>query len=271
ESMSSFSSKEDTCHIHGDGHRNCVSLVPIFNHLESSQMDDIMTVVQHRTFKKGEMLYHADEKADALYIVHQGLVKIYRLSESGKEQLVRILKSGDFTGELAIFQDDVQETFAEAIQDTNICVIYRDDLQRFLLKYPTVSLKLLQDFSHRLDTSEKQTMQFATEKVELRIAHFLVENLSEDNEDTNCGEVELPMSKRDLASYLGTTPETLSRRLTDLEETGLSQQKGQRFNQVLDADALLLIYFNQMIPWLIYEYNKNSMKMLIICLLTYTE
>src|SRR5699024_4795627 len=114
ESMSSFSSKEDTCHIHGDGHRNCVSLVPIFNHLESSQMDDIMTVVQHRTFKKGEMLYHAGEKADVLYIVHQGLVKIYRLSESGKEQLVRILNSGDFTGELAIFQDDVQETFARS-------------------------------------------------------------------------------------------------------------------------------------------------------------
>src|SRR5699024_3623680 len=87
EIESSFSSKEDTCHIHEDGHRNCASLVPIFNHLESSQMDDIMTVVQHRTFKKGEMLYHAGEKADALYIVHQGLVKIYRLSESGKEQL----------------------------------------------------------------------------------------------------------------------------------------------------------------------------------------
>src|SRR5699024_1940658 len=113
EIVSSFSSKEDTFDIHGDGHRNCVSLVPIFNHLESFQMDDIMTVVQHQTFKKGEMLYHAGEKADALYIVHQGLVKIYRLSESGKEQLVRILNSGDFTGELAIFQDDVQETFAE--------------------------------------------------------------------------------------------------------------------------------------------------------------
>src|SRR5699024_10175820 len=121
EIESSFSSKEDTCHIHGDGHRNCVPLVPIINHLESSQMDDIMTVFQHRTFKKGEMLYHGGEKADALYIVHQGLVKIYRLSESGKEQLVRILNSGDFTGELAIFQDDVQETFAEATKYEYLC------------------------------------------------------------------------------------------------------------------------------------------------------
>src|SRR5699024_4995412 len=157
------------------------------------------------------------------------------------EQLVRILNSGDFTGVLAIFQDDVQETFSEAIQDTYMCVIYRDDLQRFILKYPTISLNILNEFSHRLYTSEQQTMQFATEKVELRIAHFLVENMSRHGEDTNSGKVELPMSKRDLASYLGTTPETLSRRLTELEETGLIQQKGQRSIQVLDADALLLI------------------------------
>src|SRR5699024_7773621 len=113
------SSKEDTCHIHGDGHRNCVSLVPIFNHLESSQMDGIMTVVQHRTFKKGEMLYHAGEKADVLYIVHQGLVKIYRLSTSGNDQLVRMINERDVTREFAIFQDYVQETSAEAIQETN--------------------------------------------------------------------------------------------------------------------------------------------------------
>src|SRR5699024_11480173 len=82
EIESSFSSKEDTCHIHGDGHRSCVSLVPIFNHLESSQMDDIMTVVQHRTFNKGVMLYHAGEKADALYIVDLEFVKRYSLSDA---------------------------------------------------------------------------------------------------------------------------------------------------------------------------------------------
>ncbi|HLQ95892.1 MAG TPA: Crp/Fnr family transcriptional regulator [Pseudogracilibacillus sp.] len=228
------------CHHGGEGQRGCVSLVPIFNHLAEDQMDEVMQVVQNRRLRKNETLYQAGDEADALYIVHRGQVKIYHLSESGKEQLIRVLYPGDFTGELALFQESEHESFAEAVVDSNICMIQRSDLQRFLMKYPTISLKILQEFSSRLGSSEKQTTQFATEKVELRIAQFLVENMRANKNDANQGRLELPMSKKDLASYLGTTPETLSRRLTDFEEAAYIQQTGQRDIEILDADGLLL-------------------------------
>lgn len=229
------------CHHEGEGQRGCESLVPIFNHLAEDQMDEVMQVVQNRQFRKSETLYQAGDEADALYIVHRGQVKIYHLSESGKEQLIRVLYPGDFTGELALFQESEHESFAEAVVDSNICMIQRSDLQGFLMKYPTISLKILQEFSSRLGSSEKQTTQFATEKVELRIAQFLVENMRAYKNDANQGRLELPMSKKDLASYLGTTPETLSRRLTDFEEAAYIQQTGQRDIKILDADGLLLI------------------------------
>lgn len=229
------------CHHEGEGQRGCESLVPIFNHLAEGQMDEVMQVVQNRQFRKSETLYQAGDEADALYIVHRGQVKIYHLSESGKEQLIRVLYPGDFTGELALFQESEHESFAEAVVDSNICMIQRSDLQGFLMKYPTISLKILQEFSSRLGSSEKQTTQFATEKVELRIAQFLVENMRAYKNDANQGRLELPMSKKDLASYLGTTPETLSRRLTDFEEAAYIQQTGQRDIKILDADGLLLI------------------------------
>lgn len=76
-------------HAHDTNH-SCVSLVPIFNHLENDQMDEIMATAQSVTYKKGEIIYHAGDQADSLYIVSKGKIKIYRLSESGKEQLVRI-------------------------------------------------------------------------------------------------------------------------------------------------------------------------------------
>lgn len=228
------------CHHGGEGQRGCVSLVPIFNHLAEDQMDEVMQVVQNRRLRKNETLYQAGDEADALYIVHRGQVKIYHLSESGKEQLIRVLYPGDFTGELALFQESEHESFAEAVVDSNICMIQRSDLQRFLMKYPTISLKILQEFSSRLGSSEKQTTQFATEKVELRIAQFLVENMRAYKNNANQGRLELPMSKKDLASYLGTTPETLSRRLTDFEEAAYIQQTGQRDIEILDADGLLL-------------------------------
>lgn len=222
---------------HIGSHKACVSLVPIFNHLSEEQMDEIMQAVQGVSFKKGEIVYHAGDASDSLYIVNRGQIKIYRLSESGKEQIVRILNPGDFTGELALFQEDVHESFAETLVRTNICMIKREDLQTLLLKYPTISLKILAEFSNRLDTAEKNTTSFATEKVETRIANFLAE--SYDNEDSNL--IELPMSKKDLASYLGTTPETMSRRLTEFEEAGFIKQKGQRKIEIIDLDGLLLM------------------------------
>lgn len=223
---------------HSCAHHACVSLVPIFNHLETAQMDEIMQTVQPGSYKRGEVIYRAGDQSDSLYIVNKGKIRIYRLSESGKEQLVRILNPGDFTGELALFQENVHEAYAEAVVDTEVCMIKRSDLQEFLIKYPSISLKILSEFSNRLEKSERQTTRFATERVETRIALFLAECVEDQDGSLH---IQLPMSKKDLASYLGTTPETISRRLTALEEQGLIKQVGQRKMEILKLDELLLI------------------------------
>lgn len=219
-------------------HKVCVSLVPIFNHLEEKQMNEIMMTTNSVAYKRGEIIYQAGDKSDSLYIVHSGKIRIYRLSESGKEQLVRILNPGDFTGELALFNEALHESFAEAMEETQVCMIKRSDLQEFLLKYPSISLKILAEFSNRLEQSEKQTTRFATEKVDTRIALFLAECLPNGGQPQ---EIKLPMSRKDLASYLGTTPETISRRLADLEAAGLIKQKPHKIIEILDLDGLLLV------------------------------
>lgn len=225
-------------HEHCETHDTCISIVPIFNHLEKEQMDEIMTVRRSSTYRKGEHIYGAGDKADSLYIVNKGKIKIYRLSESGKEQLLRILQPGDFTGEMALFSETVHETYAEAIEETSICTINRAEFQELLLKYPSIALKVLSEFSNRLDQSEKQATRFATEKVETRIALFLAESV---DKDTDPMEVVLPMNKKDLASYLGTTPETFSRKLADLEDEGYIKQISNRKIKIIDLDGLLNI------------------------------
>lgn len=209
-------------HAHST-HVGCVSLVPIFNHLDNDSMSKIATKANHKDLKRGEYLYQAMDEDDSIYIVHRGQVRIFHLSENGKEQLIRVLNPGDFTGEWTIFStDEYHEHFAEATKNTSICAIRREDLQELIGEHPAISMKILEAMSERLHQSEKQTASVAIEQVTSRIIYYLEDLAGPDAKDEVT--VELPMARKDVASYLGTTPETLSRKFKELEEKGLLNQ-----------------------------------------------
>lgn len=215
----------------------CVSLVPIFNHLPPDDLANIAEFAMSRTVERGEFIHRAGEHSSQLCIIHKGRVKVYRLSESGKEQLVRILTPGDFTGELAIFSDSRHETYAQALEKVDICTIRGSDLQALFQKHPAISLHVLAELANRLGKSEQQSASIATDPVETRIGLYLADLVEQ------CGSVDvtLPMARKDLASFLGTTPESISRRFTEFEASGWIQQSGQRRIRILDLDALLLL------------------------------
>ncbi|MFS0946940.1 Crp/Fnr family transcriptional regulator [Enterococcus casseliflavus] len=227
-----------THHEIGD-HAACIRLVPIFNHLEDSAMNYIAEKAHTKHYQKGEFLFRSQEKEDTLYIINRGKIRIYRLADSGKEQLVRILNPGDFTGEWTLFNPDaVHEEYAEATRDTVVCMIQQKDVQDFLEQYPAISLKLLAEMSKRLESSERQTTQVALESVITRLVLFLAENV--EPEMGNSPTITLPMEKKDIASYLGTTPETISRKFGELEDEGLIQQLSGKRIKIQDLDDLLL-------------------------------
>ena len=218
-------------------HELCVSLVPIFNHLPAEDLITISRKAQMRTFDRGEFIHRAGDRSDHLFIIHRGKVKVYRLSESGKEQLLRILEPGDFIGELALFSDFQQDSYAETLEKSQICAIARSDLRALMLSHPSIGLHVMAELAERLGASEKQTAVIATETIDTRIGLYLA-SLAEKSKSS---EITLPMTRKHLASYLGTTPETISRRFTEFEERGWITQSGQRTITILDLDALLLL------------------------------
>mgnify|MGYP001945993973 CR=1 FL=1 len=188
----------------------------------------------HINFKKGEVIIHDGDPLDYLYIVHQGRVKIYQLFESGKEQLLRILEPGEFMGEMALFTKKEMDSYAEALEKTEICAIHRNDMQHLMKEHPTIAIKILEQFSERLDQTEKLVGELSSKDVEMRIATYLVE-LTEKN---NTLDIVLPMSKKDLASFLGTTQETVSRRLSTFQTNGWIEQEGHRNIKITNIQAL---------------------------------
>ncbi|WP_409972585.1 Crp/Fnr family transcriptional regulator [Bacillus sp. Bva_UNVM-123] len=220
--------------IDGIINQHCISSVPFFNHLKTEEMAEIAKTTRMEKFSRGEIIYEADETSDYLYIVRRGRVKIYRLAESGKEQLIRIMEPGDFMGELSLFSLTTFDHYAETMESTEICFMRQKDLQAFLLKWPSISIKLLDEFSKRLRTIEQLVSSLTSEDVEKRIASYLV-NIAEHENKLS---LTLPLSKKDLASFLGTTPESVSRKLADFEERGLLIQKRQKEIELLNLEAL---------------------------------
>lgn len=225
---------QSCAHQNIDGKQLCVSQVPFFNHLEHGEMLEIVKMSKSIIYEKGEIIYHKGDPLEYLYIVHQGRVKIYQLFESGKEQLLRILDPGEFMGELALFAEKVLDSYAEAMVKTEICAIHREDMQDLMRAHPTIALKILDQFSKRLDQTEKLVGQLSSKDVETRTASYLVELSKKQESD----EIVLPMSKKDLASYLGTTQETISRRLSGFQTNGWIEQNGHRNIKMLNLDAL---------------------------------
>ena len=106
-----------------------------------------------------------------------------------------------------------------------------------LKEYPEISMKIMSSMSERLSQSERQTASVATESVTNRIIYYLEDLAGPDADDE--ATVKLPMTRKDLASYLGTTPETVSRRFKELENKGLIKQLPKNTIHIISIEELL--------------------------------
>ncbi len=209
------------CHCHTG--MPCAAQIGIFQHLDMESLWKISSIAIHRNYSKGTILFSPEEN-NGLFLISEGKVKIYEISSSGKEQLHRVLSKGDFCGEDALFSSQESFAFGEAITDVAACYIRREDFLDLLMRYPSISLKLLEEFSRRMRLSDHQTSANTAECVLDRLKSYLLD-LSEAQDSTT---VQLPMSMKELAAFLSTTPETLSRRMKALEAQGFLKYKGRQ-------------------------------------------
>lgn len=210
----------------------CAEIVPIFSHLDRDSLVKISAVTHHEHVKKGTLVMSPmDQKR--LVILAKGSIKVYQLSTAGKEQLLRMMEPGDFEGEKLLFKTEDEPLYGEVLQDSTICTLSRSAFQQLLLAYPEISLKLLEATTDKMTRLEKQANLINIESVESRIVTYLLD-LAKASGET---EVMIPMKLKELATYIGTTPETLSRKLKQLERHALIKRNGRKI-AILDYENL---------------------------------
>lgn len=201
---------------------SCLDIVPIFSSLNEEEQIKVSMITDSRQYKKDEIIYNMGESNNSLYVIHKGNVKISRITEDGKEQVIRILNPGDFLGELSIFSKELTLDTAQAISEVVICQIQGEKLKGLMLEYPSISIKVVGELSNRLKDAETTIERIGVQTVDKRIAEKLLE-LSKEK-DT----IQLDRTKGILASELGITQETLSRKLSLFQKNGWIDMKGHR-------------------------------------------
>ena len=198
----------------------CVRLVPLFNTLSQENQIEIEDLVRKKIYQKGELVVDPSSD-DKLIIVAYGGTKLYNLDENGHENITQILHTGDYAGEDWLFGKKNSNTYVEAIENSKICLLNRKDFLNLLEDQPMLSIKLIEQSMTKMQSMQKQIDLLSLPKIEDRLSEYLQEYAVKVGKKT----FNLPLKMKDLALYLGTTPETLSRKFALLEKQGVLTRK----------------------------------------------
>lgn len=198
----------------------CVRLVPLFNTLSQENQIEIEDLVRKKIYQKGELVVDPNSD-DNLIIVAYGGAKLYNLDENGHENITQILHTGDYAGEDWLFGKKNSNTYVEAIENSKICLLNRKDFLNLLEDQPMLSIKLIEQSMTKMQSMQKQIDLLSLPKIEDRLSEYLQEYAVKVGKKT----FNLPLKMKDLALYLGTTPETLSRKFALLEKQGVLTRK----------------------------------------------
>lgn len=221
----------------GEVHReetNCVQRVPIFSGLTPEQQDLVASRARPMHLSRGDVLHVAGEQVGSMYVVHTGSIKLTRTMPSGRNRLLRVAQPGETVGEHALLSRGTTVDEAEALSDTQLCVFIHEDFADLAGDYPDIALRMMQTLGDRLASAERG-LALGTLSVDVRLADYLLQQplLQRSPQQERGGadgsadgsaatpRVRLPLNKKDIASMLGTTPESLSRALSRLTAEGL--------------------------------------------------
>ena len=201
-----------------------ISNIPLFNGLPLDQMEALAEIVLRKHFYKGQIIFSEGDEADGFYVVVEGTVKIFKLSVEGKEHILHIFESGEPFGEVPVFAGEHFPAHAEAIAESHLLFFPRDAFVDLIKQIPSLALNMLATLSARLRQFTVKVEHLSLKEVPGRLAAYLLYLSDELGEQHS---VDLSISKQQLASLLGTIPETLSRILAKMAKDGFIQMDGR--------------------------------------------
>jgi CRP/FNR family transcriptional regulator len=204
---------------------------PLFSGLQKKELDEVIRIAELRRISSTQLLFSEGDRANYFYISVSGKIRIYKLSSSGREQTLLTPGFGTSIGEAALFADGAYPAYAEVQSDAELVSIEKNRFLELLKSRPQLALNMIALLAQRLKGFARKIEQLSLMGVVPRLAEYIAQNSG------GKPEVKLEISKGDLASLLGTVPETLSRAFAKLKVGGYISESGNVIS-IIDPEGL---------------------------------
>lgn len=202
----------------------------LFHDLSDQDMDRVGGMTVMSECPRGQEVYAPDDTRETLFLLKRGRVQIYRLSADGKKLILSTIEPGTVFGDMSLTGQRMFDSYAEAVEDSVLCVMSRSDIEALILEYPTVGVQLVRLLSARMQELEDRLEESSLRDIPSRVAAALVRAHAQQG-------VTVAITHQELADVVGTHRETITRTLGDFRDRGLIALQRSHV-EIVDLDAL---------------------------------
>jgi CRP-like cAMP-binding protein len=214
-------------------------IVREFSSLKALKKDELLKIADCKTsytIKKGDTIFSEGEQVNGIFCIKDGVCKLSKLSQNGKEQIVKLITKGELLGQRSMISDEAVNLSAVALEDMEVCFIPKVDIMGFFDKNNQFSMNVMKNICGDLKESEAHTVSMAQKTVKERLAETLLylETSFGKNED---GSLHIQLSRDELAGMIGTATESCIRLLSEFKKLNLIALSGKSIT-IIDSAKL---------------------------------
>lgn len=208
----------------------------VFRHLSTLELEKLTQYRDAKFFKKGHTIYHEGNRITGSYCVLNGIIKIYKTGNEGKEQIIKFAKTGDIIGFRSVLSNELACTSAEVLEDSQLCFIPSEILISLIRTNGNFSLDIIQLACRELGEANEYLTDIAQKTVRERLAEVLLK-LKETFSADSTGYLQITLTREDLANMVGTATESVIRLLSEFKQEKIIDLQGRKI-KILQLSAL---------------------------------
>lgn len=215
----------------------------LFSNLIKQHKDKIACIMARNKYRKGQVIFLEGNSSHYIYAVRSGIVKTFKMEVDGKTHILKVLKDGDLLAFDAIYSNDYHYS-AEAIEDSEICMMRKDDFIALLKREADMAIELIKVLTRELEEARCYITYLATKTASQKIAQFLLSSPSVTSSSSSVKKlIILPLSRKELSELLALSPETVSRTFSQFEKDKILKVNGKEIS-ICDTEKLSLLSMN---------------------------